>query len=78
MDFPKLLKQYQLERHMTNEAFAKYLGKSRAWLQILYSKSPNTKKFRLSDLTMQLLKERLNMPMSVMESYNNSVHGDKE
>ena len=78
MDFPKILKQNQMELHLTNDKFAKYLGKSRAWLQIIYSKNPNTRKFRLSDLSMQLLKERLDIPMDVMESYNSSIQGGKE
>lgn len=78
MDFPKILKQTQMELHLTNDKFAKYLGKSRAWLQIIYSKSPNTQKFGLSDLTMQSLKERLDIPMNVMEEYNRSVYGDKK
>ena len=67
-----------MELHLTNDKFAKYLGKSRAWLQIIYSKNPNTRKFRLSDLSMQLLKERLDIPMDVMESYNSSIQGGKE
>jgi len=73
MDFPKILKQNQLERHMTCEAFAKHLGKSRAWLQIIYTKNPSIKKYKLSELTMQSLYEKLNIPICVMEEYNDMV-----
>ena len=73
MDFAKQLKQYQYEKHMTNDAFAKHIGKRRAWLQRIYSKNPDIPKSTLGELTMYMLNEKLNIPYDVMEEYNTYV-----
>ena len=70
MDFPKVLKHCQLERHLTNENFAKLVGKSRTWLQWIYSKNPKVEKFLLSEMTMYDLHTKLDIPMEIMEEYN--------
>ena len=59
MDFPKLLKQCQLQRHMTNDTFSKFIGKSRTWLQWIYSKNPKVEKYLLSERTIYDLHEKL-------------------
>jgi hypothetical protein len=68
MTFEKELKRCQYERGMTNDAFAKYLGKSRTWLQTIYSNNPN--KFGLTGLTMFELHDRLGIANELMEEYN--------
>ena len=73
MDFPKQLKQCQRQRHMTNEAFAKYIGKSRTWLQWIYSNNPSTEKYLLSERTIYDLNEKLGIPTAIMEDYNIAV-----
>ena len=70
MDFPKVLRQYQLERHLSNEAFAKLVGKSRTWLQSIYAKNKNVKKHTLSDMTIYSLHEKTGIPMELMYEYN--------
>lgn len=70
MDFPKLLKQCQLQRHMTNDTFSKFIGKSRTWLQWIYSKNPKVEKYLLSERTIYDLHEKLDIPTEVMEEYN--------
>lgn len=77
MDFVKAMKQYQYERHMTNEAFSKYLGKSRAWLQRIYSRNPKIEKSTLSELTMYMINEKLEISFEVMEEYNKMVLGNR-
>ena len=78
MDFAKQLKKCQYERHMTNDAFAKFLGKSRTWLQAIYSKNPNVEKYTLGGLTMYTLNEKLDIPMELMEDYNNTIQSMRE
>lgn len=77
MDFARQLKQCQYEKHMTNEAFSKYVGKSRAWLQRIYSKNPDIPKSTLGELTMYMLNEKLNIPYETMEDYNKYVLGTR-
>lgn len=78
MDFPKQLKQCQRQRHMTNREFAKYIGKSRTWLQWIYSNNPNVEKFLLSEMTMYDLHEKLEIPNETMEEYNKSILANRE
>ena len=73
MDFVKTLKHCQYSKHMTNEKFAEYLGKSRMWLQIIYTTNPKIKKYRLSELTMFMLNEKLDIPMELMKEYNDNI-----
>ena len=73
MDFSKLLKRKQLEMGMTVTDFAKYLGKSRQFLTVIFSKSDKLRKYRLSDLTMYNLEQKLNIPQEIMEQYNRDV-----
>lgn len=70
MDFPKVLKRCQYERHMTNDAFAKYLGKSRAWLQGIYTTNPKVKKYLIGERTIFDLNEKLGIPTELIEEYN--------
>lgn len=77
MDFPKQLKQCQRQRHMTNDAFAKYIGKSRTWLQWIYSNNPNVEKYLLSERTIYDLNEKLEIPTEVMEQYNLEILGNR-
>lgn len=73
MDFPKQLKLCQRERHMTNDAFAKYIEKSRTWLQGIYANNPNVKKYLLSERTIYDLNEKLGIPTETMEKYNETL-----
>jgi len=73
MDFPKMLKYCQFERHMTNEQFAKYLGKSRTWLQAIYSKNKNVKKYLLSERTIFDINQKTEIPIEVIEEYNEKL-----
>jgi len=73
MDFPKVLKRKQLEMGMTVTEFAKYLGKSRQFLTVIYSKSDKLKKYKLSDLTMYNLETKLGISPELMEEYNDYV-----
>ena len=77
ISFPKLLKQCQLERHMSANQFAKHIGRSRPWIQSIYSTNPNTEKYGLSQLTMYMLNEKLGIPYDVMDKYNNDVKQNK-
>lgn len=73
MDFPRVLKRKQLEMGMTVTDFAKYLGKSRQFLTVIYSKSDKLKKYKLSDLTMYNLEQKLGISSELMEEYNEQV-----
>lgn len=73
MDFPRVLKRKQLEMGMTVTDFAKYLGKSRQFLTVIYSKSDKLKKYRLSDLTMYNLETKLGISQELMDDYNEMV-----
>ena len=73
MEFPKALKQCQLKMHMTNENFSKYLGRSRAWLQGVYTKNPKIRKFLLGERTMFEINEKLGIPIEIMEQYNEEM-----
>jgi hypothetical protein len=73
MDFPRVLKRKQLEMGMTVTDFAKYLGKSRQFLTVIYSKSDKLKKYKLSDLTMYNLEQKLGISPELMEEYNKQV-----
>lgn len=73
MDFPKVLKTKQLELGMTVTDFAKYIGKSRQFLTVIFSKSNKLKKYRLSDLTMYSLEQKLGISHELMEEYNKTV-----
>lgn len=73
MDFPRTLKHCQLERHLTNEQFSKLLGKSRTWLQQIYSKSSKGQLWLLSEQTMYDIHEKVNIPIELMEEYNQSI-----
>lgn len=75
MDFPSMLKRKQLERGMGVAEFAKYIGKSRQFLTMIYSKNPNTKKYGLSDLTMYQFETQFGIPVELMEEYNRQVRG---
>ena len=59
--------------HMSNEAFSKYLGKSRTWLQGIYTTNPKIRKFLLGELTMYELNEKLGIDMECMEEYNKQM-----
>lgn len=73
MNFAKELKRCQYERHMSNESFSKYLGKSRTWLQNIYSKNPNIPKSLLRERTMFEINEKLGIAEELMEEYNNEL-----
>ena len=73
MDFPKILKRKQLEMGMNVTEFAKYLGKSRQFLTVIYSKSEKLKKYKLSDLTMYNFETKLGISPELMEEYNDYV-----
>lgn len=73
MEFPRILKRKQWEHGMTGVEFAKYLGKSRPWLTQIYCLRKDTKKYRLSELTMYDLEDKLGIPIEVMEQYNRDV-----
>lgn len=76
--FPKLLKRCQLERHMSASQFAKHIGRSRPWLQSIYSTNPNTEKYALSQLTMYILNEKLGISYEIMDNYNNELKQNKQ
>lgn len=76
MDFPKILKQKQREKHMSNEAFSKYLSMSRTWLQSVYASNEKIPKHTVSELTMIRLHEALDIPYDVMNEYNRII-GEK-
>ena len=73
MEFPRLMKRKQLEHRMTGVAFAKFLGKSRPWLMQVYCVREDTKKYKLSELTMYDINDKLGIPFDVMEQYNRDV-----
>lgn len=73
MEFPKLMKRKQWELGMTGEQFAKYLGKSRPWLMQLYCLRKDAKKYKLGELTMYDLEDKLGISIEVMEKYNRDV-----
>ena len=73
MDFPRVLKRKQLELGMTVTSFAKYIGKSRQFLTVIFSKSDNLRKYQLSDLTMYNLEQKLGISQELMEEYNDYV-----
>lgn len=73
MDFPRVLKRKQLELGMTVTSFAKYIGKSRQFLTVIFSKSDNLRKYQLSDLTMYTLEQKLGISQELMEEYNDYV-----
>ena len=73
MDFPKVLKEKQLEMGMTVAQFARYLGKSRQFLIVIFSNSPKLRKYRLSELTMYSLNKTLGIEQEIMDEYNKKV-----
>ena len=73
MDFPKMLKQKQREKHMSNEAFSKFLSMSRTWLQSVYAYNEKVPKHTISELTMIRLHETLDIPYDVMKDYNKLI-----
>ena len=73
MDFQKMLKQKQLSMHMTNEKFSIFLGRSRTWLQGIYSNNPNVEQCLLSEQSMYDVHEKLDIPIELMEEYNNKL-----
>lgn len=73
MDFSRVLKQRQLSMHMTNEKFSKFLGRSRTWLQSIYSKNPSVEQCRLSEQSMYDIHEKLDIPIDLMEAYNQQL-----
>lgn len=78
MEFPKIMKRKQWEAKMTGEQFAKHLGKSRPWLMQIYCMRSDTRKYKLSELTMYDLEEKLGIPISIMEQYNKDVEAHNE
>ena len=78
MEFPRIMKRKQWELGMTGVEFAKYLGKSRPWLMKIYCLRENSIKYRLSDLTMYDIEEKLGIPLDVMEQYNRDVEAHNE
>lgn len=73
MDFPTVLKRKQLELGMTVTEFAKYIGKSRQFLTVIFSKSDKLRKYKLSELTMYTLETKLGISPDLMEEYNKEV-----
>lgn len=73
MDFPTVLKRKQLELGMTVTEFAKYIGKSRQFLTVIFSKSDKLRKYKLSELTMYTLETKLGISPDLMEEYNEKV-----
>ena len=73
MEFPKLMKRKQWELGMTGKQFAAFLGKSRPWLMHLYCLKEGTKKYKLGELTMYDIEDKLGIPMEKMEQYNRDV-----
>ena len=78
MEFPRLMKRKQWEHGMTGVEFAKFLGKSRPWLMQLYCSREDTKKYKLSELTMYDIEDKLGIPLTVMEQYNRDVEAHNE
>lgn len=78
MSFPKLLKQKQLELGMTATRFAKYIGRSRQFITLIYSDSERLKKCGLSELTMYTINDKLGIPFEVMLEYNEKVKEHNE
>ena len=78
MELPKIIKRKQWEHKMTGVEFAKFLGKSRPWLMQLYCTRRDTKKYKLSELTMYDLEDKLGIPMELMEQYNKDVEEHNE
>lgn len=73
MDFPKMLKQKQREKRMSNEAFSKYLEMSRTWLQSIYTTNNKISKHTLSEMAMLTLHEKLDIPYDIMVEYNKYI-----
>ena len=73
VDFIRAMKNYQYEHKMTNEMFAKYIGKSRAWLQMLYSANPSVYKSTLTELTMYVINQKTQISQDIMHKYNEDI-----
>lgn len=71
MTLEELLFKEQIQREMTSDEFAKYLGLSRTWLGFIYGDDNN--KRPLSRKTMGKIHSRTEIPISVMEEYNNRI-----
>lgn len=72
IEFPKLLKKKQEELKLNNKEFAKYIGRTRAWLIYVYN-NDLTKSHKLSDYNMVELNKLLDIPLDVMIRYNVAV-----
>lgn len=72
IEFPKLLKKKQEELELNNKEFAKYIGRTRAWLVYVYN-NDLTKSHKLSDYNMVELNKLLGIPLDVMIRYNVAV-----
>lgn len=72
IEFPKLLKKKQEELKLNNKEFAKYIGRTRAWLVYVYN-NDLTKSHKLSDYNMVELNKLLGIPLDVMIRYNVAV-----
>lgn len=71
--FEDMLKQKQIELGLTDIAFAKKIGVSRSWL--CNFKNSNTKKRPMNAVTISKVYKTLNIPIDVMDEYNNRIKG---
>ena len=72
IEFPKLLKQKQEKLQLNNKEFAKYIGRTRAWLVYVYN-NDLSKSHKLSDYNMLELNKLLDIPLEVMIKYNMAI-----
>lgn len=72
IEFPKLLKEKQEKLQLNNKEFAKYIGRTRAWLVYVYN-NDLSKSHKLSDYNMLELNKLLDIPLEVMIKYNMAI-----
>lgn len=72
LEFPKLLKKKQEELELNNKEFAKYIGRTRAWLIYVYN-NDLSKSHKLSDYNMLELNKTLGIPLDAMLKYNMAI-----
>lgn len=72
IEFPKLLKEKQEKLQLNNKEFAKYIGRTRAWLVYVYN-NDLSKSHKLSDYNMLELNKLLDIPLEIMIKYNLAI-----
>ena len=76
MQLEEMVKQKQIEMELNNSQFAKYLGMNRAWVVKFFSKTSDKRPLR--PISIFKLHNRLNIPIEVMEEYNEMVLNERE